>query len=415
MDLTYIMEYRFRSSADGAVWTDTSYDYSYWKRYLRTFDKVNIVARVLPEPPLQNWRKVDGAGVTVTPVPHYLGPAEYCLRAKEIHATIRSALQLQTAVILRTPSQLCIAASMLLRQKGIPYGVEVVGDPFEALGVTEHPLRSFFQWWYARHQRLQCTHAATACFVSRQLRLKYPPGPETSFIDCSDVILSADAFRGSPRRWENRSPARLVTVATLSQVYKGIDRLLKAMAQCAAAGYLLQLTIVGDGKYRSYLERMAMNLKLSTQVRFTGSLLSGPPVQAELDAADLFVLPSLTEGTPRALLEAMARGLPCLASAVGGIPSILAAEDLVPPGNVAALASKICGVLDHPARLQEMSRRNLLTAANYRYEVLDPCWKDLQEQLLAKTAAFLERKASHSAPIGDYAPNVLERSGDLHG
>ena len=88
---------------------------------------------------------------------------------------------------------------------------------------------------------------------------------------------------------------------------------------------------------------------------FLGQLPAGEMVRAQLDKADLFILPSKTEGLPRALVEAMARALPCIGTTVGGIPELLPSEDLVPPGDVKALAETIEDVLRRPERLAKMS------------------------------------------------------------
>jgi len=70
------------------------------------------------------------------------------------------------------------------------------------------------------------------------------------------------------------------------------------------------------------------------------------------------------------MVEAMARGLPCIGSTVGGIPELLAPEDMVPPGDVTALANKIREVVTDPERIARMSARNLEKAKEYREEVL---------------------------------------------
>src|SRR6185369_6068290 len=112
-------------------------------------------------------------------------------------------------------------------------------------------------------------------------------------------------------------------------------------------------------------------------------------VRAQLDAADLFVLPSRSEGLPRAMIEAMARALPCIGSTAGGIPELLPPEDLVPASNVAALASKIQEVLSSPARLSAMSSRNLAAALEYRDEVLDARRRAFFEHIRDVTAEWL--------------------------
>jgi glycosyltransferase involved in cell wall biosynthesis len=70
------------------------------------------------------------------------------------------------------------------------------------------------------------------------------------------------------------------------------------------------------------------------------------------------------------MVEAMARGLPCIGSDVGGIPELLDAADIVPAGDRSALAAKLSEVLANPARLKEMAERNFETALHYREELL---------------------------------------------
>jgi len=81
-------------------------------------------------------------------------------------------------------------------------------------------------------------------------------------------------------------------------------------------------------------------------------------------------MPSRAEGLPRALVEAMARGCPCIGSNVGGIPELLAADDLVPPNDPEALARKIMEVTADPERMKAMSARNLSRAKEFDPEVL---------------------------------------------
>ncbi|MGH2559900.1 MAG: glycosyltransferase, partial [Thermomicrobiales bacterium] len=126
------------------------------------------------------------------------------------------------------------------------------------------------------------------------------------------------------------------------------------------------LVLVGDGKHRGSLEVRAVRLGIKDRVHFLGQLSAGEVVRAELDRADLFVLPSRTEGLPRAMVEAMARALPCIGSTMGGIPELLQADEMVPPGDVAALAAKIREVVLDPERMARMSVRNLERAQDYR-------------------------------------------------
>ena len=89
------------------------------------------------------------------------------------------------------------------------------------------------------------------------------------------------------------------------------------------------------------------------------------------------------------MIEAMARGLPCIGSTVGGIPELLPAEDLVPPGDAPALARKIMEVLGDPDRMARMSARNLATAAEYRDDILSERRRAFYTYLRDRTQAWM--------------------------
>jgi len=155
-------------------------------------------------------------------------------------------------------------------------------------------------------------------------------------------------------------------VGSLAHLIKGPDVLIDSVGICLQAGLDIHAVIVGDGTYRAKMEARCRARGLQDKVKFTGQLSSAGEVRNQLDQADLFVLPSRTEGLPRAMLEAMARGLPCIGTTVGGIPELLLPEDLVAPGDANALAQKIMGVSADATRLARMSIQSLHSSQAYR-------------------------------------------------
>ncbi|MGH7385585.1 MAG: glycosyltransferase [Candidatus Rokuibacteriota bacterium] len=363
---------RFAVTDRDQLWTENaSLGYGFWARYLEVYDEIRLVARAVPAAaPPPGWIRATGPGVRGGPVPDFQSAGRLLARHRAVRAAVGALLDEVEAVHLRVP---CFVGSFVWRalQDGRPYGVEVVGDPRDmfAAGSVRHPLRRLLQWGIPRELRLQCAGATGALYVTAAaLQARYPC-PQFS-IGASDVMLPEWLLAQDPRpRRAPRDPVTVIMVGSLGQLYKAPDVLIDAVGRCVSGGLPLRLVVVGDGRHRATLEARAEALGLAGRARFVGALTSLDAVVEQLDRADLFVLPSRQEGLPRAMVEAMARGLPCIGSTVGGIPELLAPEDLVPPGDAPALARKLREVVGDPERLVRMSMRNLEKAKEYRAAV----------------------------------------------
>jgi glycosyltransferase involved in cell wall biosynthesis len=372
LTVAVVLEYRFSRTPDGRVWTQVAFGYDFLHtHYVKTFGAVRVVARVRDVDAVPaDWLRADGPGVTFVAVPYYVGPMQYLRRRRGIARVLRRAVAPGDALILRVPSVL--GTQVLSAQPpNRPFAVQVIGDPFDvfAPGATRHPLRPFFRWWFARTMRRQCAQAAAASYVTaRTLQQRYPcPGYSVAF---SDVQLPDAAFAAGPRTPRQSGPFTLVTIGSLENPNKAVDVQIDALAECVKAGLDARLVVVGGGRLQAGLEEQARSLGVADRVDFRGWLPAGATVRAVLDEADLFVMASRTEGLPRALIEAMARGLPCVGSAVGGIPELLPPDCLVPPDDAGALAAKIVALAADPRRLADMSARNLGAAGDFRDAVL---------------------------------------------
>ena len=224
----------------------------------------------------------------------------------------------------------------------------------------------------------------------RALQTRYPCGGPTFAI--SDVHLRPEALIASPRTY-SRPGKHLVFVGSLEQLYKSPDVLIDGVARLCAAGLDLTLTMIGDGRFRQALQTSASAAALGSRLTFLGWLPAGDAVRTQLDRADVFVLPSRTEGLPRALVEAMARGLPCVGSRVGGIPELLPREYLVEPGNSVQLADVIARLVTAPARLSEASARNLERARRFSHSVLGPRRREFYRTVLELTALSMSGRS----------------------
>src|SRR5262249_47319339 len=129
---------------------------------------------------------------------------------------------------------------------------------------------------------------------------------------------------------------------------KGFDVLMHALALVVQDHPQLECIIIGDGPERSSLRKLAVELQLQRFVTFTG-LLERDAIREHVGSASIFVLASCEEGLPLALLEAMAAGLPIIATNVGGIPSVVDHGQqglLVEPNDSQSLAEAIHVLMD---------------------------------------------------------------------
>ncbi len=395
MNVLVATEAHFISAGDGRIYSTTGgRDYHFWRRYLEVFDTLTVIARVKPGNHLPESNLATGPNVAFIPLPDYVGPLQYAKHHAAIQAGVRTGVK-REATILRVPGMI---GSLVWRQavkQGQPYAVEVVGDPYDVFAPTgvQHMLRPLFRWFFPRGLRQQCWRACAAAYVTEHhLQMRYPPSPGAFVTNYSSVELPDNAFVAHPRSMQNTGTATLITVASLAHLYKGTDTLIEAFKRCVSTGLALRLIVVGDGPCRSELEARAAKLGLLHQIEFLGLLPAGEAIRKRLDASDLFVLPSRAEGLPRALIEAMARGLPCVASNIGGIPELLPLEDMVGPDDPVALADKITEVLSHPERMTRMSTRNLEEAKKYSNHLLQTQRRTFYKYVREVTEAWLKNQ-----------------------
>lgn len=388
---------RFVIDPDRRLWTTNgSLNYAFWARYLDCFDEVRLCIRALHGAVTDSFVEATGPGIVAAPVPYFVGPNQYLLRHQAVHRAISEEVTSAGAIILRLPCHLGYIAWRRLRGKR-PFGVELIADAWDALspGAVRHPLRPFFRFQAFHHTRVICGEAPAIAYVTRHaLQRRYPPRSDAYATHYSSVTLPDAAFVSHPRQQPGaRSPARLITVGTMAQSYKAFDVLIDAVGICVRGGLGLTLTFVGDGKDRSELETQASTRGLGSRVSFCGELARVQELRDRLDDSDLFVLPSRQEGLPRAMIEAMARALPSIGSTVGGIPELLSPEDMVPPNDAVALASKIREVVTDPARMARMSARNLGNARQYHEHELGKRRIKFYEEVRAQTGTWLRDAA----------------------
>ena len=197
-----------------------------------------------------------------------------------------------------------------------------------------------------------------------------------------DIIpngVNIERFHPVERAW---SPARMLFVGRI--VYqKGLDVLFQALGGLLDLDW--QLTLVGDGNQRPRLEEQAQALGMFERIHFTG-WLSGEAVVRQYQQSNLYVASSRHEGMPNVVLEAMAAGLPVVATAIAGNEELVLPGTnglLVPPDDPQALQKSLRELLSDPDQLEKMgaaSRHRV--AAAYTWEATADQYLALLENVL---------------------------------
>ncbi len=175
----------------------------------------------------------------------------------------------------------------------------------------------------------------------------------------------ADVGPCPPVAWRAGRPVSILAVGRLVS-HKGYDTLFQAAALLREEGMALDIRIAGEGEQRAALEALRARLGLADAVTFLGQV-DPSRISALWREADIGVMPSLTEGLPLSLVEAMAQAKPIIATRVGGIPEVIRHEHnglLVESGDAVQLASAIARVVRDPAlatRLAAEARKSFET------------------------------------------------------
>ena len=182
------------------------------------------------------------------------------------------------------------------------------------------------------------------------------------------LIYEKDIAEGRKHTPKNVS---LIYVGRLQSI-KGIIYLIEAVNKLRKEGRPIRLKIVGDGPDETPLKKIVSNFGLNDCISFLGHINYGPDLLNIYQSCDIFVLPSISEGIPKVLVEAMSQGLAIIASNVGGIPSVLKEGKnglLVRAGDSESIYQAILRLLRNRHLLSDMSENNIWDSKKFSVEV----------------------------------------------
>lgn len=368
MVLYFITDSRFAQSNESIYNLNGSLGDSLWQRYLEHFEKIVVIARVKKNAPTNSTApQTKDPRVSFIEIPYYLGVLGYLQQASKIKKIIRDNIVPGVAYICRVPSTLGNIAIDEIRKRNLKYAVEVVGDPKDSLSytATHNIIPALLSYFTAYKLEKNVYNAEAALYVTNEtLQKRYPIHNGGFSIGVSDVVINTNLSYEDIKPFPTDGVVKLLCVGSLEQMYKSPDIVLKALAKVLNNGVAAHLYWLGDGKFKNPMMALASSLRISDSVSFVGNV-SKDQVNEYLRDSDIYIQASRTEGLPRALVEAMAVGLPCIGTRVGGIPELIEEEYLMTVDDINKLSEIISKLVSDKDYTLHAKQRNYFESLSF--------------------------------------------------
>ncbi len=328
-------------------------------RYLHLGNSLSIITRVkkLKGKESDNFSSISSENFKVIEIPDYKSIINFVTLQLKALKIISGAVQSHDIIIVRLPSSSPSYAIKAAKRYGKPVLAEVVACSWDVL--TNHSLlgKLMAPWYSYKLWRNARSLKHTLYVTNKFLQNRYPTKGKS--IGCSDVILGQydeNVLLNKLQKIKNRGkdkPIYMATIGTLGVAYKGQMDVLLALKELKKQGKLFYYKLVGQGD-ASRLKNAIKEYNLEKEVEVIGPI-NHNEIFNFIDAIDLYIHPSRTEGLPRAPLEAMSRACPIIGSNAGGTPELLDKNTMFDKGNINKIIELLNNV-DERFLLQEAKR-----------------------------------------------------------
>lgn len=336
------------------------------KRYHEAFGSCTLCSRVLHQgatDKLMDATELIDEVIEVKSLGQSLSPAFI----KRIEVAVSAA----DLVIARLHSIVGMRVLDYAHKQGKKCFAELMGDAWD--GLWNHGVVGKLIAPYVFLMTKKVTwNADYALYVTNEfLQKRYPcrnpsvAASNVQLVEVSDDVLSKRIER--IKTCDTKS-LRLMTTAAVDVRYKGQEFVIKAIPSLNKSGIRVQYLLVGGGE-QTYLKEIAKSCGVEDQVVFVGRLPLAEVFEL-LDTVDIYIQPSLQEGLPRSVIEAMSRGCPAIGARTAGIPELLSPECVVRRKSSTDIAETIIRIANRE-KMEELAKRNFGEAKEYRNDVLN--------------------------------------------
>ena len=366
-----------------AVYSGGSFPYYIWENYLPFFNNMAVFGRKSFNTKSKVvLAKKESQDVNFILTQNYNSLKSLLFNYSKLKSELENAISNSDIVLLRLPSVLGFIAASIAKEMGKQVIVEQVGSAYEAMNTHGTILGKVAAPFFQRINKKIVKNADYVSYVTiSKLQNEYPSKVLTASI--SDVVIESIVSKKELNicRFTDEI-LKIGLIGGFDARYKGQDLLLRAIQILPSdIKARIELYFIGKGD-SSWLLNLSKKLNLENNIKFIGSKESGKEIFDFLLTQSLYVQPSLTEGMPRALLEAMSMGCPVLGSKVGGIPDVIENEFLHNPGDYKTLSNQILQLFNKRELLEKESLRSIEVVKPFQKNILDQKRKEFYKVIL---------------------------------
>lgn len=397
MKVAVITDLHFEMDNEGNSYTPAMYGYEFFSRYHNIFEEVIVVARgERKELISENNLKINGEGIKTFMLPAMRGVNEYISHYFVLKKKMKQAVRLCDVAIIRTPSALSMLAVKIAEKLKKPYALEVVADPGSVKSgksLQDRLIRAYV----VKSCKKACMSANGVSYVTKHFLQSICPCRATISGTDTDEYFTADyssvtlpeEYYGEARDYAGKNKFVIIHTANIiGSEAKGHSIVIRTAAQLRERGYEVEVCFVGDGPSVSRYKKLAQDLNIEKYVKFVGKFADPQKIRQLLMKADVYMLPSESEGLPRGVIEAMACGLVCIASNVSGIPELLDEKDMFDPKDVVGYVDRLVELFENTDEMTKESKRNLEISRLYSTANLTI----KRNEFYAKLRSYAEKK-----------------------
>lgn len=339
--------------------------FTIYKRYADVFGKVILCCRFEKKEKLMEGYKEATFVIKIVPI-----ESLYSVLLGKYKNIMTNEIKKCELVIARIPSIIAYRAADYAKKAGVPYLAELMGDAWDSYWNHDIYGKCIALYMDQKMKKIAWQADYSLYVTDKYLQKRYPC--KHNGINASNVVIkSVDESILKERirkiREFDKTKVSLMTTAAVDVRPKGQQFVIRAIKELKKHGIEVVYYLAGGGN-QNFLKKIALDEGVENNVIFLGELTI-EEVYKYIDLVDIYVQPSLQEGLPRSVIEAMSRGCPCIGSRTAGTPELIDDEYIFERSSVEGVELTVIKILS--GNLEKIAQRNFEFSKRYREDVLN--------------------------------------------